>query len=195
MSAISFTSVISLCYLLSWYQIKTLIIDLHNSFICQWDRLCQYISGVTMKNNFVGTTYSTDVYSHYSDVISSTMASQITNVKMVCSTVSSGADQRKYQRSALLAFVRGVHQWPGNSPHKGPVTRKMFPFDDVMMMVNGTPKIYSCEYSADMVLSFFCSFFILNSIFISYFQLTDELSFVFYCTFQFQNQLNPSTCI
>ena len=38
------------------------------------------------------------------------------------------ADQRKYQSSALLAFVRGIHRWPVNSPHKGPVTRKMFPF-------------------------------------------------------------------
>ena len=40
-----------------------------------------------------------------------------------------GADQRKHQSSASLAFVR----WPVNSPHKGPVTRKMFPFDDVIM--------------------------------------------------------------
>ena len=29
--------------------------------------------------------------------------------------------------------VRGIHRWPVNSPHKGPVTRKMFPFDDVIM--------------------------------------------------------------
>ena len=45
----------------------------------------------------------------------------------------SGADQRKYQSSTSLAFVRGIHRWPVNSPHKGPVTRKMFPFDDVIM--------------------------------------------------------------
>ena len=44
-----------------------------------------------------------------------------------------GADQRKYQSSASLAFVRGIHRWPVNSPHQGPVTRKMFPFDDVIM--------------------------------------------------------------
>ena len=43
-----------------------------------------------------------------------------------------GADQRKHQSSASLAFVRGIHRWPVHSPHKGPVTRKMFPFDDVM---------------------------------------------------------------
>ena len=42
-------------------------------------------------------------------------------------------DQRKHQSSALLAFVRGIHRWPVNSPHTWPVTRKMFPFDDVIM--------------------------------------------------------------
>ena len=35
--------------------------------------------------------------------------------------------------SASLALVRGIHRWPVNSPHKGPVTRKTFPFDDVIM--------------------------------------------------------------
>ena len=45
----------------------------------------------------------------------------------------SGADQRKHQSSALLAFVRRIHRWPVNSPHKGPVTRKIFRFDDVIM--------------------------------------------------------------
>ena len=43
------------------------------------------------------------------------------------------ADQRKHQSSASLAFVRGIHRWPVNSPHKWPVTRKMFPFDDVIV--------------------------------------------------------------
>ena len=49
------------------------------------------------------------------------------------STVCSRTDQRKHQSSMSLAFVRGIHRWPLNSPHKGPVTRKMFPFDDVML--------------------------------------------------------------
>ena len=61
------------------------------------------------------------------------MASQITSLTIVYSTVYSGVDQRKYQSSASLAFVRGIHRWPVNSPHKGPVTRKMFSFDDVIM--------------------------------------------------------------
>ena len=58
------------------------------------------------------------------------IASQITSLTIVYSIVNSAADQRKHQSSALLAFVRGIHRWPVNSPHKGPVTRKMFPFDD-----------------------------------------------------------------
>ena len=49
-------------------------------------------------------------------------------------TVYSYADQRKHQIFASLAFVRGLHRSPVNSPHKGPVTRKMLPFDDVIMM-------------------------------------------------------------
>ena len=61
------------------------------------------------------------------------MASQITSPTIVCSTVYSGADQRKHQSSASLAFERGIHRGPVNSPHKLPVTRKMFPFDDVIM--------------------------------------------------------------
>ena len=54
------------------------------------------------------------------------MASQITSLTIVYSTVYSGVDQRKNQSSASLAFVRGIHRWPVNSPHKWPVTRKMF---------------------------------------------------------------------
>ena len=73
---------------------------------------------------------------HYSDVIMSTMAPQITGVLIVCSNVCSGAGQRKYQSSAPRAFVGGIHRWPLDSPHKGPVTRKMFPFDDVIMNIS-----------------------------------------------------------
>ena len=63
------------------------------------------------------------------------MASQINSLTIVYSTVYSGADQRKHQSSASLAFVRGIHRWPVNSPHKWPVTRKIFPFDDVIMLM------------------------------------------------------------
>ena len=53
---------------------------------------------------------------------------------IVYSTVYPGSDQRNYQSSVSLAFVWGIHRWPVNSPHKGPVTRKTFPFDDVIMI-------------------------------------------------------------
>ena len=71
------------------------------------------------------------------------MASQISSLTIVYSTVYSGADQRKYQSSASLAFVRGIHRWPVNSPHKWPVTRKMLPFDDVI----GFPFEFSKHFS------------------------------------------------
>ena len=67
-----------------------------------------------------------------------TMASQITSLTIVYSTVYSGADQRKHQSSASLAFVWGIRRGPVNSPHKWPVTRKMFPFDDVIMFARFT---------------------------------------------------------
>ena len=70
----------------------------------------------------------------YNDVIMSAMASQISEVYFVCSTVGSGADQRKHQSSASLAFVWGIHRWPVHSPHKMAETWKMFPFDDVIIL-------------------------------------------------------------
>ena len=79
--------------------------------------------------------------SHYNDVIMGAMASQIISLTIVFSMVYSSADQRKHQRSASLAFVRGIHRWPVNSPHKGPVTRKTFPFDEGIMstQINNGP--------------------------------------------------------
>ena len=71
-------------------------------------------------------------WDHY-DVRMSVMSSRITNLTIVYSSVYSGADQRKHQSSSSLAFVREIHRWPVNSAHRGPVTRKMFPFDDVIM--------------------------------------------------------------
>ena len=66
---------------------------------------------------------------HYCDVIMGTIASQITSLTIVYSTVYSGADQRKHQSSTSLAFVWGIHR----GPHKWPTNQKMFPFDDVIM--------------------------------------------------------------
>ena len=70
----------------------------------------------------------------YNDVIMGAMASQITSLTTVYSTVYSGADQRKHQSSVSLAFVWGIHRWPVKSPHKLSVTRKRFTFDDVIIL-------------------------------------------------------------
>ena len=72
---------------------------------------------------------------HYDDVKMGAIASQITSLTIVYSSVYSGADQSKHQSSASLAFVWGIHRGPVNSPHKWSVTRKMFSFDDVIMIV------------------------------------------------------------
>ena len=72
-------------------------------------------------------------YQHYSEVIMSIMASQITGVLIVCTTICSGVDQRKHQSFTSLAFVSKIHRWLVNSPHKRPVMWEMFPFDDFIM--------------------------------------------------------------
>ena len=78
----------------------------------------------------------TKTWSLHNDVITGTMASQITSLTIAYSSIYSGTDQRQHQSSASLAFVRETHRWPVNSPRKGPVTRIMFPFDDVIMQIN-----------------------------------------------------------
>ena len=112
--------------------------------------------------------YKCWISSHYNDVLMSVMASQITSVSLVYLAVCSGSDQRKHQSSASLAFVRGIHRWPVNSPHKGPVTRKMFPFEDVIMLpitlaAGGYPPInlaWYCVSTINLVgihCKFYCS--------------------------------------
>ena len=71
---------------------------------------------------------------HHNDVIMSAMPSQITGVWIVCWTICSRAEYRKHQSCASLAYTWGIHRWPVYSPHKRPVTREMFLFDDVIMV-------------------------------------------------------------
>ena len=83
------------------------------------------------------------------------MACQITSLTIVYLTLYSGAIQRKHKSSTSPAFVRGIHRWPMNSPHNGPVTRKMCPFDDVIIVISnygvrcarGAPKWCACKIS------------------------------------------------
>ena len=85
----------------------------------------------------------------YKGDIMGAIASQITSLTIVYAIVYSDADQRKHQSSWSLAFLRGIHRGPVNSPHKLPVTRKMFPFDDVIM---------SRSLGADVCCSYFARF-------------------------------------
>ena len=80
--------------------------------------------------------YSVTPLAHYYDVIMGAIESQIISLTIVYSIVYSDADQRKHQSFASLDFVRGMHRGPVNSPPKWPVTRKMFPFDDVIMLIS-----------------------------------------------------------
>ena len=108
---------------------------------CVWQRTRPY-----WDTGFWHRQTLSDSIVHYSDVIMSTMASQIiTSLTIVYSNVYSGADQRKHRSSASLAFVRGIHQWPMNSPHKGTVTRKMFPCDDVIMLWLDRHTLFNCN--------------------------------------------------
>ena len=91
----------------------------------------------------------------YSDVMMGTMASQITSLTIVYSTVYSDADERKHQSSASLAFVRGIHRWPVNSPQKWLVTRNMSPFDDVIRLIitatSNSPCSLTCDSSINIL--------------------------------------------
>ena len=77
---------------------------------------------------------------YYNDAIMSAMASQIIGVSNVCSTFCSVVNQRKHPISASLTFVRGIHRSPVDSPHKGTVTRKTFPFNNVIIADDIHPK-------------------------------------------------------
>ena len=94
-----------------------------------------------------------DMGKHHSDVTMSAMGSQITGVSIVCAAVCSGTGQRKYQSSASPAFFMGIYRWQVDSPHKGPVTRKMFPLDDVIIIhqYKNTTKYEPCAYFGDVL--------------------------------------------
>ena len=100
-----------------------------------WKFRCDDVNAIYITESIAITTSNT----HYSNVIMGAMASQVTSLTIVYSTVYSGSDQRKYH-SASLAFVRGIHRWPVNSPHKN-----VSYIDDVIMKQKVTPHIYKTE--------------------------------------------------
>ena len=106
---------------LNHYWTLILIGDMVNKLLSQWSKAC------LTTNIWMFLKYSNACF--YNDVIMRAMASQITSLTFVYSNT----DQRQHQIAAVLAFVMRIHRWPVNSLHKGPVTRKMFSFDDVVM--------------------------------------------------------------
>ena len=124
--------------LLQWNLLKTHFIITWYYIVCNNGKcgiqIRQWTHKVHPRPHSIGASNGLFLW-HCSEVIMSVMVSQITGVSLVHSTVCSGTDQRKYQSSASLAFARGTHWWPVNSPHKGPVTWKMFPFNDVIMSI------------------------------------------------------------
>ena len=83
------------------------------------------------------------MWQYYNDVIWARWRLKSPASRLFTQPFIQGADQIKYQRSMSLASVRGIQRWQVNSPHKGPVTRKMFPFDDVIMNTVILPAMFS----------------------------------------------------
>ena len=135
----------------SWFEFKymyssELHIFQHVWIHWHWNS-CWILSMSLFHNCWYGYSY----WGHYNDVIMIAMASQITSPTLFTQPFIRGADQIKHQCSASLAFVMGIHRSPVNSPLKGLVTKKMFPFDDVTMVWNRCHKDYHKEQRCNNV--------------------------------------------
>ena len=125
--AASSTSSFSTLHLASVDWAKTTAIrgEKHLSFVA-WCDLYKRLGGICWYGPWVTDQMHIEwITEHYNDVIMSAIASQITSLMIVYSTVYSRRRSKKSQSSASLAFVREIHRGPVNSPHKGPVTRKI----------------------------------------------------------------------
>ena len=96
-----------------WYKTKA---GSQNFGHQQW---CPFVHVPKLVANIHGLP---KLVAHYSDLIMNAMASQITGISIVCSTLCSGTDQRIYQSSVSWAFVRWIPLWPVDFPHKGPAS-------------------------------------------------------------------------
>ena len=105
------SSVPSILFSQQLLQLGTIFINTH-------DRSIRSFFSSTVPYRTACFSVSTSPW-HYNDVIMSAMTYEITGVSIVCLTVCSSADQRKYQSCASLAFVRGIHWWPVDSLTKG----------------------------------------------------------------------------
>ena len=86
---------------------KSLTKELHFLFLMQFSL------------KFVLACYHWALAKHYSDVIMRVTAFQITGISSVYSTVYKGADKGNIKAPCdCMAFTRGIHRWPMNSPHQ-----------------------------------------------------------------------------
>ena len=124
-----------------WYQATTKLMWLMNEAV-QWDIvfLCSFVftraAILSHGNSELHDLHLCRKLSwfHYSDVITSTTASQVTSLTIVYWTVYSGADQKKILALRHWSLCGEFTSDPWLSPHRGPVTWQMFPFDDVIML-------------------------------------------------------------
>ena len=131
-----------------WNFVESTVVSLLCS-VQDFNAIGQLSSALCSNGIWWHLSLSFERISHYNDVIMGTIASQITSLTIVYSIVYSDADQRKHQSSASLAFVRGIHRGPVISPYKWQVTRKMFPFDDVIMLYD-VPWILTCSITVTL---------------------------------------------
>ena len=131
--------------LMAWFSANYTKNNSWENYTKIWEGSYEYGNGPGHRGTAVLLPISETHFRHYDDVIMSAIASRINSLTTVYLIVYSRADQRKHQSSASLAFVRGIHRRPVNSPHKGPVTRKMVPFDHVIMgKVHHNPNRVKC---------------------------------------------------
>ena len=96
--------------------------------------LCPFLLNLQSYKSWEDIVSTTRVFFRCCGIKMSAMASQITGVLIVCSTNCSSASQWEHRSASSLAFERGIHLWPVDCLHKGLVIRKMFPYDDVIML-------------------------------------------------------------
>ena len=132
--------------LLGWLRMKnpSIVTEMLYSWVTWYHSQCSCkYSQWTPYNSSMRVKYGVQ-NQHYNDIIMGAMPYQTTSLTIVYLTVYTGTGERKHQSSASLAFVRGIRQWPVNSPHKGPVMQKMFPCDDIIMDLNSTSVTFVC---------------------------------------------------
>ena len=123
---------------MGWDIAAKLIIGFYNNDITWMSRRLNSQTAWRLAQHLIQTRnkYNNKTSRHYSDVIMRAMASQITSLTIDYSTNNSNADQTKHQGSASLAFVKEIRQWPVTSPYKGPVTRNICPFHEVIIVTD-----------------------------------------------------------